>query len=142
MTQSRDNVTVHCDRVTGEMTWVQQWVAHCNRCGWEWKPKDPEKYGDPKQCAKCKSWGWNRELRGGDAGNLETAVDGQNQRGGAKNRDTPAGEVTLARNGQGNQVSPKPDRASATKDQSRKTTGGTAMSNSERQRQLRERRFS
>src|SRR5580704_860590 len=41
------------------MAWVSKWCAKCGVCGHEWLPRDPEKYGDPKQCAKCKSWRWN-----------------------------------------------------------------------------------
>ena len=45
------------------MSWVAKWVAKCDLCGHEWLAKDPEKYGDPKQCARCKSRRWNGEKR-------------------------------------------------------------------------------
>jgi hypothetical protein len=42
------------------MAWVSRWVAQCDVCGKEWLPeKDPEEFGDPKQCTKCKTRHWN-----------------------------------------------------------------------------------
>jgi len=52
------------------MSWKSRWVAACDECGHEWIPQDTERFGDPKQCAKCKSRRWNdgNEQRGAEGG--------------------------------------------------------------------------
>jgi len=54
------------------MSWVSRWAAKCDECGKEWIPeKDPQEYGDPKQCAKCKTRRWNH---GNDEGAAKGSV--------------------------------------------------------------------
>lgn len=66
------------------MAWVQKWLAKCDDCGHEWLPKNPEVYGDPKQCGKCKSREWNRTVTGGlgKVGGVGSKAGVQGVRGG------------------------------------------------------------
>src|ERR1700685_105245 len=36
------------------MAWITRQIPRCDACGHEWLTN-----GQPKQCAKCKSWKWN-----------------------------------------------------------------------------------
>jgi hypothetical protein len=85
--------------------WVHRWVAKCDVCGHEWLAKEPEINGDPKQCARCKSRGWNRGVSGAEpllarggvvdpiAGLLRNGVVSRGMSGGRKAEVVGAGTV-------------------------------------------------
>jgi hypothetical protein len=90
------------------MAWVSKWCAKCGVCGHEWLPKDPEKYGDPKQCAKCKSWRWN---------------DGNDERGAKSGVPEDHGEVGAAGRARARNLRPANEKPEAVHSAKRRDGG-------------------